>query len=160
MCPQLERHLRLNTGYQTMNRYTVLLLPFIATSALGAEPFDGKAPMTCAAQQGHDCLPTEKSCKPLQPEAGKDLNLFIDIGTMRVKTPYRHDTLQISSVSTNDKSLILQGTSLQLVWNATVHRTTGRLTVAITDREGAYVIFGQCKLSDAAVKPAGQKPKN
>jgi len=135
-----------------MNRSAGLSLLFIAATALGAEPFTGNAPMVCAAQQGHDCLPTEKSCKPLQPEAGKDMNLYIDVQAMSVKTPYRNDKLQISSFSFNDKSLVLQGTSLQLVWSATIHRTTGKLSIAITDREGAYVIFGQCKLADAAAK--------
>jgi hypothetical protein len=45
----------------------------------------------------------------------------------------------------------MQGTSLELVWSATIHRKTGRFTAAVTDREGAYVIFGQCKL--AATQP-------
>jgi len=53
--------------------------------------------------------------------------------------------MPIQSCSFNSKSLVLQGTSLELVWSATVHRTTGRLTLAIADREGAYVVFGQCK---------------
>jgi hypothetical protein len=69
-----------------------------------------------------------------------------------VQTPFRTDKLPIASVGKNAKSLILQGTSLEMVWAATVHRTTGRLTLTIADREGAYVIFGQCKLADS--KPA------
>jgi hypothetical protein len=140
-----------------MNRFWGLPLLCIATTTFAAETFNGNAPMICPAQQGHDCLPTEKSCKPLQPEAGKELNLYIDVQAMSVKSPYRNDTLPIASFSFNDKSLVLQGTSLQLVWSATVHRTTGRLSVAITDREGAYVIFGQCRLATAADKPKAQK---
>ena len=72
---------------------------------------------------------------------------------MSLKTPYRNDTLPIQSFSFNTKSLVMQGTSLELVWSATIHRTTGRLTVAIADREGAYIVFGQCKLSSAAAEP-------
>ena len=141
-----------------MNRLSGLTLLFVATTAWGAETFDGNKPMVCAAERGHDCLPTQQSCKPLKPEAGKDLNLYIDVQAMSVKSPYRNDTLPIASFAFNDKSLVLQGTSLQLVWSATVHRTTGRLSVAITDREGAYVIFGQCKLATGADKPAVSKP--
>lgn len=69
-----------------------------------------------------------------------------------MKTPYRNDAMQIQSFSFNSKSLVLQGTSLELVWSATVHRTTGRLTMAIADREGAYVVFGQCKLATTTGK--------
>jgi hypothetical protein len=138
-----------------MNRLAGLPLLVIATAAFANEPFNGNAPMICKAEQGHDCTPTEKSCKPLKPEAGKDLNLYIDMQAMTIKSPYRHDKLAISSIAYNTASLIMQGTSLQLVWSATVHRTTGRLSVALTDREGAYVIFGQCRLADGAEKPKG-----
>jgi hypothetical protein len=120
-----------------------------SASALGAEPFNGSQPMDCQPLTGHDCLPSEQSCKPLKPEPGKNLNLHIDVEKMTMKTPYRNDAMPIQSFSFNSKSLILQGTSLELVWSATVHRTTGRLTLAIADREGAYVVFGQCKVATA-----------
>jgi hypothetical protein len=122
---------------------------FASAAALGAEPFNGTQAMDCQPLTGHDCLPTEQSCKPLKPEPGKKLNLHIDVNKMSMKTPYRNDALPIQSFSFNTKSLVLQGTSLELVWSATVHRTTGRLTMAIADREGAYIVFGQCKVAAA-----------
>jgi hypothetical protein len=108
--------------------------------------------MVCEPQTGHDCLPTEKSCKELKAEKGKDLNLHIDVQKMQLKTPFRTAELPIQSFSYNAKSLVLQGTASEQVWSSTVHRTTGRLTVVIADREGAYVVFGQCKIE--AAKPA------
>jgi hypothetical protein len=131
---------------------TLCLLALGVLSSMGAiaaEEFNGSRPMDCEPLGGHDCLPTEKACKPLKAEPGKKLNLHVDVANMSLKTPYRNDTLPIQSFSFNTKSLVLQGTSLELVWNATIHRTTGRLTVTIADREGAYVVFGQCKLSAA-----------
>jgi hypothetical protein len=122
---------------------------FASAAALGAEPFNGTQAMDCQPLTGHDCLPTEQSCKPLKPEPGKKLNLHIDVNKMSMKTPYRNDALPIQSFSFNTKSLVLQGTSLELVWSATIHRTTGRLTMAIADREGAYIVFGQCKVAAA-----------
>lgn len=126
--------------------YSITALVLVA-SAASAENFDGSLPMTCEPIVGHDCLPKENSCKKLQPEAGKDLTLRIDVGSKTLRTPYRNDALPIQSVGTNRASLTLQGTSLELVWSATVHRTNGKLTLAIADREGAYVIFGQCKVA-------------
>ena len=122
---------------------------FTVASAMAAEDYDGSKLMTCPAIEGHDCLPGQAACKPLKPEAGKPLELKIDVANKVVQTPFRTDKLPIGSVGKNTKSLILQGTSLEMVWNATVHRTTGRLTLTIADREGAYVIFGQCKLAGA-----------
>jgi hypothetical protein len=126
-----------------------------AATAFAAEEFNGSQPMNCKPEKGHDCLPTESACKPLKPEQGKDLTLHVDVQKMSIKSPYRNDTLPIQSFSFNTKSLVMQGTSLELVWSATIHRTTGRLTLAIADREGAYIIFGQCSLSGAkqASKP-------
>ena len=134
---------------------TIALVLF-GTAALAAEPFDGSVPFACMPEKGHDCLPTEQTCKPLKPEPGKKLNLHIDVEKMSMKTPYRNDALPIQSFSFNSKSLVLQGTSLELVWSATIHRTTGRLTMAIADREGAYIVFGQCKVTAAAAPPPKQ----
>jgi hypothetical protein len=124
-----------------------------ATTAIAAENFDGSRPMVCLPSLGHDCLPNEKACKPLQPEPGKDLRMHFDVARKSVRTPYRNETLPIQSLGANSKSLVMQGTTLQLVWSATIHRSTGRLTVAIADREGAYVIFGQCTLVDTVLPP-------
>jgi hypothetical protein len=124
----------------------LIALVAVSTTAAAAEEFDGKSPMVCAPTAGHDCLPTETSCKPLKGEPGKDVNLHFDIASMKVRTPYRTTDLPIQSLSNNTKSLILQGTSLEYVWAATIHRTTGRLTIVVADREGAYTIFGQCKV--------------
>jgi hypothetical protein len=121
------------------------------TATVAAEDFDGSTPIDCLPAQGHDCLPGEKTCRPLKPEGGKDLHMHFNIAQKSVRTPYRNATLPIQSVGTNAASLVMQGTSLQLVWSATIHRSTGRLTVAIADREGAYVIFGQCTVEDAAL---------
>ena len=80
--------------------------------------------------------------------------MHIDVQKMSLKTPYRNDTLPIGSFSFNTKSLVMQGTSLEFVWSATVHRTTGRLTMAIVDREGSYIIFGQCAIAAQAGEQA------
>jgi len=142
-----------------MKKICLLTIGVLASAAaFGAEPFNGTQPMDCAPTTGHDCLPTEQTCKPLKPEPGKKLNLHIDVEKMSMKTPYRNEAMQIQSFSYNTKSLVLQGTSLELVWSATVHRTTGRLTMAIADREGAYIVFGQCKLSTAAPAPKPAEP--
>jgi hypothetical protein len=119
-----------------------------------AEPFDGSQPMNCKPSSGFDCLPGENACKQLQPEAGRDLTMRIDIHAKALKTPYKKDPLPIASVSFNTASLVLQGTSLEFAWSATVHRTTGKLKIAVVDREGTYVVFGQCTAaSDKSPSP-------
>jgi hypothetical protein len=132
-----------------MKPYLVTVVLLSLATAASAEDYDGSKPMVCSALEGHDCLPGQAACKPLTPGEGKPYELKIDVAGKIVQTPYRVDKLPISSVSKNTKSLVLQGTSLEFVWNATVNRMTGRLTVTIADREGAVVAFGQCKVAGA-----------
>jgi hypothetical protein len=133
-----------------MNKFCVLSLALLWTAtASAAEGFDGSRPMDCKPLQVHDCLPTEKTCTPPKPEPGKDETMHVDIASMSVKTPFRNDTLPIASYEFNRESLVMQGTSLEFVWSATIHRTNGKLIITIADREGAYVIFGQCALAGA-----------
>ena len=142
-----------------MNKFCVLSLALLWTAtASAAEDFDGSRPMDCKPLQVHDCLPTEKTCKPPKPEPGKDETMHVDVARMSVKTPFRNDTLPIASYEFNAESLVMQGTSLEFVWSATIHRTNGKLIITLADREGAYVIFGQCALS-VAVRSATSRAK-
>jgi hypothetical protein len=69
----------------------------------------------------------------------------IDFAGKTIKTPYRTTLLPIQNSAMNDEQLILQGTDLKFAWSAVVLRKTGKLTLTVADRVGAYVIFGQCK---------------
>jgi hypothetical protein len=131
---------------QLMKKLCLMIPVALMSMAAMAEEFNGSQPMDCTPTVGHDCLPTEAKCSPLKPEKGKPLVMHVDVERMALKTPYRTAELPIASFGNNTKSLVLQGTNLELVWSATINRTTGRLTLAIADREGAYVIFGQCKV--------------
>ena len=78
--------------------------------------------------------------------------MHVDVARMSVQTPFRNDTLPIASFEFNTESLVMQGTSVEVVWSASIHRTNGKLIIAIADREGAYIV-GQCALC-AAESPA------
>ena len=72
----------------------------------------------------------------------------------RVSAPQRTDLPQIASSATNNEQLQLPGTSETFAWSATVTRNTGRVTIAIADPVGAYVIFGpvhQAAFADSAL---------
>jgi hypothetical protein len=126
---------------------SITLLSSLATLAAVADEFDGTKPLVCSAESGHDCLPTQSECKPLKAEAGRDHSVRIDIGKMTVHAPNRrHEPLTIQSFNNNSKAMTLQGTMLDTVWSAAIFRQTGKMTLAIADREGAYVLFGQCKV--------------
>jgi hypothetical protein len=133
----------------------ILLLSSLAAAA-AAEEFDGTKPLVCRPQSGHDCLPGESMCKPLKAEPGKDPQVRIDVAGMSIKTPYRNSDLPIQAFNNNSKALTLQGTTLDIVWSAAIFRQTGKITITIADREGAYVIFGQCTIDSAQPRSPAQ----
>jgi hypothetical protein len=75
--------------------------------------------------------------------------VLIDPSKKTVKTSGLTEPLPIANSATNDEQLQFQGTSQKFAWSAIVNRTTGKLTITIADRMGAYVIFGQCKAAEA-----------
>ena len=127
-------------------RYLILGVGILISSVAGAADLDGSAPLTCTGLAGYSCDPA-KACSKVKPESNAPPVVTIDPTNKTVKTPYRTDLLPIANSATNNEQLQLQGTAEKFAWSAIVNRQTGKVTVTIADRVGAYVIFGQCKVS-------------
>ena len=125
----------------------VLGLGLAFSAVAGAADFDGTAPLSCSGLEGYSCEPG-KACSKVKPESNTPPVVKIDPGNKTIKTPYRTDLLPIANSALNNEQLQLQGTSEKFAWSAVVKRASGKVTVTIADRMGAYVIFGQCKVSD------------
>jgi hypothetical protein len=72
--------------------------------------------------------------------------MTVDAPNKTVKVPYETELLPIANSVLNNEQLQLQGTAEKFTWSAIVNRETGKLTISISDRLGAYVIFGACKV--------------
>ncbi len=124
-----------------------IILAMSLTTVAFAEEFDGTKPLECTAIEGHDCLPDSADCKPLKPEAGKNPVFLVDAAKKEIRSPFRTALLPVLTSTSNRESLVLQGADLLFAWSALINKTTGRLTVSVADRKGAYVVFGQCKIA-------------
>ncbi len=127
---------------------SMVLALSMATVAAAAD-FDGSVPLTCTAEKGHDCLPTESACKRLKPETDIAPVYSIDFAKKEIRSPFRASLLKVANSTTNRDSLVLQGAEGTAAWSALVDRKTGALTVALADSQGSYVVFGQCKVTGA-----------
>ena len=127
----------------------ILGLGVIVSAAAGAADFDGSTALSCTGVSGYSCDPA-KACSKVKPESNIAPVVLIDPTNKTVKTPYRTDLLPIANSATNNEQLQFQGTSEKFAWSAIVNRNTGKLTITIADRMGAYVIFGQCKVAGAS----------
>ena len=131
-----------------MKNIRCLILGFgLAFSAVaGAADIDGTAPLKCTGVEGYSCE-SGKACSKVKPESSTAPVVTIDPANKTVKTPFRTDLLPIANSAVNNEQLQLQGTSEKFAWSTVINRKTGKLTVTIADRLGAYVIFGECKVS-------------
>lgn len=127
---------------------SIVMALFIASVAAAGD-FDGTVPLTCTVEKGHDCLPGEAACSRLKAETDIAPVYGIDFAKKEVRSPFRTAMLKVSNSTTNKDSLVLQGAELTAAWSALVDRKTGALTVALADSQGSYVVFGQCKPSEA-----------
>ena len=128
-------------------RLFVLGLALVFSAVAGAAELDGTTALKCTSLEGYSCE-SGKACSKVKPESNTPPVVTIDPANKTVKTPYRTDLLPIANSAVNNEQVQLQGTSEKFAWSTVINRKTGKLTVTIADRTGAYVIFGQCKLSD------------
>jgi len=129
-------------------RRLVLGSGLLLSAVAAAADFDGTAPFNCTTRTGYTCEPG-KGCSKLKQQGEVNASIVVDPGNKTVKTPYRTDLLPIANSVLNNEQLQLQGTAEKFAWSAVVNRQTGKMTITIADRVGAYVIFGQCKVGGA-----------
>ena len=127
-------------------RRLILGLGLAFSAAAGAADIDGTTPLKCTGLEGYSCE-SGKACSKVKPESNTAPVVMIDPANKTVKTPFRTDLLPIANSAVNNEQLQLQGTSEKFAWSTIINRKTGKLTVTIADRVGAYVIFGECKVS-------------
>jgi hypothetical protein len=120
-------------------------LALVFSTTIRAATFDGTAPLECTAERGHDCLIGGTQCRPLKPDTSVKPVFGIDFAARVVRSPFRTSLLKMSNLTENKESLVLQGADLQFAWSALIKKDSGALTVSVSDREGAYVVFGQCR---------------
>lgn len=128
-----------------MRAFISLALVCASTVVYAAGPIDGSQPLSCAVANGHDCLPSQSDCKLLTPEKYKTPIIDVDFAKKEVRSPFRTALLKVTHSNVTSESLVLQGADLLFAWTALIKKQSGAITIAITDREGAYVIFGTCR---------------
>ena len=132
---------------KTTNRVRCLTLGMglVLSAAVGAADFDGSESLTCTPLAAYSCVPG-KACSKVKPESEPPRVMTIDPTNKTVEAPYRTELLPIANSAVNAEQLQLQGTAEKFAWSAVVNRQTGKVTITIADRSGAYVLFGQCRV--------------
>jgi hypothetical protein len=116
-------------------------LTLLATSALAAD-FDGSKPLLCATQAALDCARGEDCTSGLPEDIGAPTFMRIDLAKKSVIGP--QTTSEILLQDKSGKQLLLQGRESGFGWTIVIDQPSGELTVTLTNRNGAYVLYGAC----------------
>ena len=89
------------------------------------------------------------ACAQQKPETNFAPTYSIDFARKEIRSPFRAALLKVVHTTTSKDSIVLQGAEATAAWSALIDRKTRALTVALGDSQGAYVVFGQCKVTGA-----------
>jgi hypothetical protein len=117
-----------------------LLLASPVTAA--EENFDGSKTLLCASVEALDCVPGEECVKGLPDVLGAPQFLKIDFAGQEIVGPKR--TTPVLHMEKSEEQILLQGVELKMGWIFALDRITGKFSATLTDRGGAFVIFGAC----------------
>jgi len=117
---------------------TLLAMPAFATD------FDGSKPLLCATQSALDCARGDDCAAGMPEEIGAPAFMRLDLAKKTVIGP--HTTSDILLQDKSGKQLLLQGREAGFGWTIVVDQESGELTVTLTNRSGAYVLYGACTL--------------
>jgi len=111
-------------------------------SASHAADFDGSKQLICAPVEAMDCTSGEPCRRGLPAEIGAPKFLHIDFAKKVVLGTQRSSP--IAAMETSATQLLLQGSELGYAWSIALDQESGQMTATLTDREGAFVLFGSC----------------
>ena len=121
---------------------SALLLLTFGGSAVGAD-FDGSKALLCAPSEVLDCTSGDDKCWSASPRrAGAPSFLRIDFGKKTVSGT--HLSSKILHVDKSADQVLLQGVELDMGWTIVIDSASGELSITLTDRGGAFVMFGAC----------------
>jgi len=123
-------------------RIGIVALSLAAACSSMAADFDDTKLLLCAPVEAVDCTPGSP-CQVGTPEQiGAPRFIRIDFGKKLVVGTQRDSP--ITSIEKNESQLLVQGTELGYGWAIAIDRQGGRMSATLTDREGVFVLFGEC----------------
>ena len=126
---------------KSIRNLVVAGLALLSLPALAAD-FDGSKPLLCATQSALDCARGDDCAAGLPEDIGAPSFMRIDLAKKSVIGP--QTTTEILLLDKSGKQLLLQGREAGFGWTIVVDQPSGELTVTLTNRNGAYVLYGAC----------------
>lgn len=119
-----------------------LILMFVSSTAFAEGTFDGTKTLLCASIEAIDCVPGTPCDRDLPDVIGAPQFITIDFKGQKIIGPNR--TTPVLHQEKSDAQILLQGIELDMGWVFVLDRLTGKFSASLTNKGGAFVIFGAC----------------
>jgi hypothetical protein len=123
-------------------RLTVVAFCGLVSTSLLAADFDGSRKLLCATVDAHACDPGAVCLRGLPTELGAPQFLRIDFAKKAVVGPARATPIRL--MESTEHQILLQGTELGFAWTVVLDKDDGTMTVALVNRDDAFLLFGAC----------------
>lgn len=118
------------------------LLGWAAGPQVAAADFDGSKLLICAPVEAMDCASGQACTKGRPEDIAAPAFMRIDFKKKTIVGPKR--TTPIVSLEKGESQLLLQGTELGYGWTLALDRSSGKMAATLVDRDGVFVLFGNC----------------
>jgi hypothetical protein len=120
----------------------VALVAGLASISAFAADFDGSKRLICATAEARDCVSGQMCFGGLADDVGAPAFIRIDFEKKTIVGP--KVTTPVRLMDQDERQLLLQGSELGYAWVFALDRASGKFSASLTDREGAFVLFGSC----------------
>ena len=121
--------------------WTLLAAALLPTSGFAGD-FDGSKNLICATVEVMDCSPGAECLKGTPDDIGAPAFMRIDFKQKTVSGPKRASPIE--AMANEDGQLLLRGIEFGHGWTMALDHASGRMAATLTDRRGAFVMFGSC----------------
>jgi len=124
-----------------MRHFLIGVLPWLALPAFAGD-FDGSKPLICATVATMDCMRGEECLAGLPEDIAAPAFMRIDFARKAVVGPKTTSPILLQEKS--EDQLLLQGREGGFGWTIVLDGERGEMTATLTNRDGAYVLYGNC----------------
>ena len=123
--------------------FAAMLLP----AGVSAAGLDGKTNLVCAAVDVIGCTNGPGCREGSANDFGLPQFMFVDFKKQEIHATDETGISVVSPIKSSEmteQQIILQGIENHRGWSATVHRSSGKLTLASTGSGVSFLVFGAC----------------
>lgn len=125
--------------------FAAVLLAAVVARTAGADPLGDTVPLVCVPVSVAECDATATCAEATLEDVGLPPGWRVDFAAKRVSALGADRSSPLQLVDVGEVVIVLQGGQNGRGWSVVIDRASGRMSLAVADAEGAFVLSGHCK---------------